>query len=69
MAGENMKAYRILWLFACSLLGAVGAGVAFAWSIPVMLAIFGCAAVGGVVAAQARAEAQTTPPHRARRGG
>lgn len=58
-----MKAYRILWLFVCSVLGAVGAGVAFAWSIPVMLAIFGCAAVGGVVAAQVRAEYAPGPDH------
>jgi hypothetical protein len=51
-----MKAYRISWLIVCGALGAVGASVAFAWSIPAMLATFVCAALAGAGAALARPE-------------
>jgi hypothetical protein len=45
-----MNVYRTLWLAFCGGLAIVGAGVAFIWSVPTMLLLFGCAAaaVGAV---------------------
>jgi hypothetical protein len=47
----------------CGALGAVGASVAFAWSIPAMLATFVCAALAGAGAALARPEFTPGPDH------
>lgn len=46
-----MRAYRIFWLCSCGMLGALGAAMAFIWSLSTVLLLSVCAALtGGVVA-------------------
>jgi hypothetical protein len=46
-----MRAYRVFWLFFCGVLGALGAVVAFTWSLSTLIMLFVCALLtGGVVA-------------------
>lgn len=60
-----MRTYRVLWLALCGLLGIVGAGVAFVWSVPATLVIFGCAAVAsGAMTGRLFAEGGARPPLR-----
>jgi hypothetical protein len=46
-----MKAYRVIWMLFCGVLGALGAVMAFTWSLTtIILMLFLAALTGGVVA-------------------
>ncbi|TDU87864.1 hypothetical protein EV138_1398 [Kribbella voronezhensis] len=66
-----MSAYRIFWSFFCGVLGAVGAVMAFTWSLSSVIMLLVLAAVtGGVVAMVALADPDneaTRPPRDRRR--
>lgn len=66
-----MRVYRVLWLFFCGVLGAVGAVMAFTWSLSTVIMLLVLAALtGGVVAMVALADpdsAAARPPRERRR--
>jgi hypothetical protein len=56
-----MRAYRVVWLFLCGVLGVVGSVIAFTWSLPSIIMLFVVAAfAGGVAALVALDPADTT---------
>jgi hypothetical protein len=62
-----MKAYRVIWLFFCGILGALGVFVAFTWSLSAVISLSICGSVTGGVVVMILLDANGNRPPRERR--